>query len=140
MPIWDEFNRLEASLQGMFRDPFFDNWQTARFPKIDILETKDYYTIYAALPGFDKKEVSVSYVDNKVIISGKREKEQLVEERGDVKILVNEIAKRNFSRAIALEKPCDIDKTKVKFIGGELTIAIPKSHIVKDSVKLLEIE
>lgn len=140
MPIWDEFSKLEASLQNMFKDPFFDNWQSARFPKITIVEDKKNYNIFAALPGFEKNEVSVGYVDNKVIISGKREKEELVEERGDVKILVNEIARRNFSRSIALEKPCNIDGSKVKFVDGELVIVIPKTEEVKDSVKSLKIE
>lgn len=137
-PLWDDFDRLEKRMQNVFKDPFFNDFNTARFPKIDIVEEPTEYIIYAALPGFKKEEVSVDYIDNRITISGISEDKGEVEEREGRKVLVKEIARRNFSRTIPLENSCDFKKIKAKFNSGELKIVIPKlKEILVNNVKVL---
>jgi len=124
--VWDDFDRLEKRMQNVFKDPFFDDFNTARFPKIDIIEEDDNYIIYAALPGFKKEDIEIEYYDNRVVINGNSEDKAEVEDKKGRKVLVKEIARRNFSRAIPLETTCDFSKIKAKFNKGELRIEIPK--------------
>jgi len=140
VPVWDEFNRLERSIQSLFQDPFFESYQTARFPKIDVVEKGDKYIVYAALPGFTKNQIDVSCLDNRVVISGKREDKAEEVDRDGVKVLVREIARRNFNRAITFEKPCNLAEAKASFIGGELKVEVPKSEEVKEKVIKIKIE
>jgi len=124
--VWDDFERLEKRMQNVFQDPFFNDYNTARFPKIDIIEEPNKYIIYAALPGFNKEEINIDYIDNRITINGSSENKAEVEEREGRKVLVKEIARRNFSRTIPLEESCDFEKIKAKFDSGELKIEIPK--------------
>jgi len=138
--IWDEFNRFEKSMQEFFKDPFYDSWHTARFPKIDLIEESDKYIIYAALPGFSKEQVDISQIDNRIVISGKKEDKGETVDKDGSKVLVREIARRNFSRAIAFEKDCNFSKVKASFKSGELKVEIPKTKETKDSVRKISID
>ena len=112
--------------------PFFTTRQSS-LPLIDISESLDDIIVSAELPGLNKKEVSISYEDNQLTISGKRENELKKENE---KTLYQERRLGSFSRTIVVGE-INFDQSKATFKEGLLTVVLPKPEKVK--AKILEI-
>jgi HSP20 family protein len=90
--LWPEWPRACA-----------DEWR----PNVDLRENDGKYTLKAELPGVNKDDISVSYSDGYVTVSGKRESEK--EEEG-TSYHMKEVSHGSFSRSFRLPKKVDVDK------------------------------
>lgn len=97
-------------------------------PDTDVSETEDEYTISVDLPGINKKDVEVSYKDNRLTISGKREHEE-EEEKKDY--LRRERYQGSFTRSFTLPSEVKEEDIKAKFKDGVLKVDVPKSEVRK---------
>lgn len=113
---------------GMFgRDT--DDWLNAErefltLPEIEVFETSELFTVKAALPGFEGKDVEVFVEPKCVTIKGKREEEKETE---DKKITYSEFRYGQILREFELPVGIDPGKAEAEMKGGILTITLPKT-------------
>jgi HSP20 family protein len=95
------------------------------FPAIDISEQDGNYVIEAAVPGFNKDEISIEVTSNQVTISGEHD-----EEKDDKRRQYSEIRRAAFTRTIALPRDVDPQSAKASFENGILRVTLqPTSPI-----------
>ena len=121
-------------------DPF-DEWDSMTkklftgFPEIgpdfpvDVADSGNKIIIRADLPGFEKKDVSVRMVDNRLIIDAEQSKES--KDIGD-NYFRRERRYGSFHREIQLPEEVNDNMANAEMKNGVLTIEIPK---VKSKVK-----
>ena len=135
--IQNEMNRM---FDQFFTDPFSilpiaTGRLTAEFsPRVDISETDTEVKVVAELPGMEEKDISLSFEDNSVILSG--EKKSDLEEKGKTFHRV-ERTYGSFQRVIPIGVEIDEDKAGASFKNGVLTITLPKApEAVKQAKKI----
>lgn len=109
-----------------FFDDFFsplENMHTSfNSFKVDVLEDDENYIIEADLPGFKKDDLAITYENNYLTISAK--KEDLVEERKE-QFIRRERQFGEFRRTFYIEQ-IDMDQIDARFNNGILEIKIKK--------------
>jgi HSP20 family protein len=118
--LWSPFEdltRFQREMSKMFRRPFM-RWA----PTVDAYSKGNDLVVKAELPGVKKEDVDVSVSDNKLIISGERQKEEKVEEKD---YYMMESAYGKFQRSISLPKEVKAEDIKAAFKNGILTVNIP---------------
>ncbi|MCH7826827.1 MAG: Hsp20/alpha crystallin family protein [Bacteroidetes bacterium] len=137
-PTSDLFN-LEKEFNKMFNkfgisradEDAYENavWS----PLADISEDDDKYVIKLDLPGIDKKDVKLSFIDGQITISGEKKKEN-----GEKNTKYHSVERMfgKYSRSFLFPTEIKEDKIDAQFKNGQLTIIIPKA----DEVKPKEIE
>lgn len=99
-----------------------NNWN----PLVEFKETPSDYVLHADLPGFDKKDVHVTFEDNVLTLKGERKSE---ETKKDDKVHYTERFYGSFERSFALpEKRVDKDKISAKFENGVLSVHLGKAQ------------
>jgi HSP20 family protein len=138
--VWDPFRGMDPLRAldplRMFRelwgaDPFAGlvSPTGAMFaPDMEVKETKDAYLIQADLPGVPMKDLEVSLVGSRLMVTGRREEEQ---RREDDRYFVYERSYGTFSRSFTLPEGADVDKLKAELKDGVLQIVIPKKAEVQ---------
>lgn len=91
---------------------------------IDLIENEKDYQIKADLPGFNKKDISISIDKNSLIIEANREEKKEKKENSYYRC---ERYSGNYRRSISLTEECDADSIKADYKNGVLTITIPKT-------------
>ena len=97
-------------------------------PDTDLSETEEAYTLTVDLPGLNKKDIEVSYKDNRLTISGER-KEEKKEEGKD--FLRKERYLGTFSRSFSMPSDVKEEMIRASFKEGVLTVNIPKAEVKK---------
>lgn len=99
------------------------NW-----PKVDIVENDNGYSLKAEVPGMEKSEINM--VVEKGILSIEGEK-KIDFKQEDGKYCHRERSYGKFSRSFTLPEGIDPDKIEAKLSNGLLEITIPKAEIAK---------
>ena len=84
-----------------------------------MIKEDNTYTLSIALPGVDKKDVSINIEKNKLTIKSN------VEENTETKYRLREFNYAKFERAFTLSEDADTDNISAKFEKGILSITIP---------------
>ena len=92
---------------------------------VDVREKDNAYLVDADLPGFKKEAVKVSYHDNYLTISAKRD-DEIKEEKKDY--IRHERSKGEVWRQFYIEN-VDEDKIEAEFTNGVLKLVLPKKEI-----------
>jgi len=130
MSLRDAMDRLMA---GSWVSPWrwFGDWSNGfdmGMPDIDLIENANEYTLKAALPGWQPKDVNVTYERGAVTISGDVKEEK---EEKDKTYHRKEISQKSFTRTLDLPGDVDVDKANADFRNGLLTLTLPKTELVK---------
>lgn len=98
-------------------------------PAVNMDENKNEFILSAELPGMDKKDVRISFLDGTLSLSGEKKRG---EKEGDSNVLRNEREFGTFSRSFTI--PAQIEETKIEasFDKGVLTIRLPKTKTAKE--------
>ena len=118
--------RISRTFDEMFKSFFDENddigptWR----PAMDVIDEGKAYRISFMLPGFDKKEINVSFKKNTLIVKAERGKEQQEDKH---EYLVHEISRGTYMRSIELPDDVDADKINADYNAGILTLTLPKS-------------
>lgn len=95
-------NEVDDLFESFFSSPAIDVFDTMQintsrstFPKVNVSETDEDYTVDIAVAGFDKDDVNLELKDNTLFINAKKK-----EEKDSKKYLRREISFRSFSRMI----------------------------------------
>jgi len=118
--------RISKTFDEMFKS-FFDESDDMRpmwRPAMDVIDEGKNYKAAFMLPGFDRKDINVSFKKNTLIVKAERKEEQK-EEKTDY--LVKEISRGSYMRSIELPDDVDADKISADYSTGILTLTLPKS-------------
>lgn len=141
-----EFTDLKREMDSLFNE-FFGR-RTApsraervfpatesRFPLVDIYEKADEIVIKAGVPGVEKDDIEITFLENTLTIRGETKREREVRDE-DYHYLEQRYGR--FSRSIALPAGLNAEDMKASYKNGILEIAIPKSK--KEEPRKIEVQ
>ena len=125
-----ELNRVWNGVFNRFgNEESNDEYENAVWsPLTDIAEDENNYFVHADLPGVEKKDLKLEYIDGQLTISGERKNE--TEEKGKTFHRVERSFGRYF-RSFRVPEKVIVDKIEANFKDGQLTITIPKAEDAK---------
>ena len=127
------FNIFEEAFNDWFRPAY---QHAGSVMKTDIKETEKGYELEVEMPGFDKKDISVSLEDGYLTVSAeKQEKEESGEKKNYIHRERSFSAKRSFYVGDVEE-----ETVKAKYENGVLTLIVPKPAETKKLAKGIAIE
>ena len=94
-------------------------------PRVDLSETDDLYRIELDIPGMTRDDITISYQDNQLAISGERREESREEDNEYVRV---ERSFGHFYRAFRLPKTVNAENIEAAYDNGVLTINVPKAE------------
>ncbi len=116
LPLYDRYAR------GFFRE--HESGDRSRTLPMDIIENDKDYLILANLPGFEKKDVTISTRKDHLIIEAKPDN-QPVDDK--TKVHYSERFNGSYARAVHLPETIDRENIKASMNDGVLMITIPKN-------------
>ena len=143
------FNNISSVIDDIFNE---DDW-FSRFPfdfsvecgdvfgntgvptDIFLRQNRD-FVIKAAVAGYDKKEISISFDGNYLLISGKRVNKDWKQETEGVRYLHKGIKKSNFNARLCVPRlKYEQELTTAEIADGILTIVVPSKEVSKTKNK-----
>lgn len=135
-------SRLNSLLDTVNDDLFnlFDNSFTSvtktAYPKVDITESPDKFTINATVPGLVREDIKIDITDEQgqkhLSIRADKQEQKDVETKT---ILKKEIHRSSFCRIFSLPENIEEEKIVAQVKNGILTIDIPKKMEAKSLPK-----
>ena len=119
-----------------FKPVFYD--EKAEGMKTDIKELDNAYEMDVELPGFDKKDINVSYNDGYVTVSANKEEKE--ENEKDGKKYVRRERSCSCSRSYYVGDQVQEEAVKAKYENGMLLLTVPKEEPKKLAAKSIAIE
>lgn len=106
-------------------------------PSANILESDKLFVIEMAIPGFTKKDISITLENNLLTVSHKNESDK----KPDLQRFARkEFERGDFSRSFKLSRWVETDSIKANFKNGILEIEIPKkAEVITKPVREIEI-
>lgn len=124
---WDPMRVMRSLLSwDPFREmtPFALEANLPNFaPAFEVKETKDGYEFKADVPGVKKEDVDVSFSNNRLTITGKRDAEK--QEKTET-YYTYERSYGSFTRAFTMPEGIDDTRIHADLRDGVLTISVPK--------------
>lgn len=112
---------------GMFRDPFLNEWKAISPMRTDIKESDNKYTLYVDLPGYHKEDIKMGLKGGYLIISAEN-LENLEEKEDSGKYVRRERHCGQCSRRFYIGSAFVWEDVKGFFADGTLRIEIPKKE------------
>jgi HSP20 family protein len=125
---WDPLRDLLGMEEEFERALGRSGTRHAWAPTMDVRETDDHFEVAVDLPGLEPGDVSVTFEDGVLTISGKRE---VGTERSDETYHRIERSYGSFARSIRLPRTADGEKIEASFDKGVLTVTVPKAEVAK---------
>ena len=122
-------SELQREVDRLFEN-FFGSWLRPEVesavwtPTVDLLETDDAYLIYVDLPGVNRDEVTITFENGTLQVSGER----VQPEHKDAQYHRMERWHGRFFRSFNLGQNVNPDKIKAHFENGVLVIEAPKTE------------
>ncbi len=117
-------------------DPFFDqvrgdlfpayNHTKGSWPKVNIVETDNEFTLMAEVPGMTEKDIDIEMKDGILALRGQK---AVAETEGTVH--VREIGHWDFERDFRLGEQVDPDKVTARLENGVLHVSLAKKEKAK---------
>ena len=130
----DEFRDSIKNMQKTADQKYTDYKKaTVQTLDIDLVETKDFYYIKAAVPGVEKEDVLIEAGDNDLTIETTFT--PYIEEFGEedeAEVIVSALKSGKCEKTVRFENSIDIANIAAKFANGIVTVTIPKLIIPKN--------
>jgi len=116
-----------------------EDFDFAISPKLatDVYETDKDLVVEIQVPGFEKKDIKISFQDDYLKIEGKTDEEKEEKEKNYWR---KEIRKGSFVKVIPLPRKVDPKKAKASFKDGVVKISLPKIEEAKETGEEIKIE
>ena len=134
----DEFKENIKNMQKNADQRYKDyKKSTVQTLDIDLVETKHFYYIKAAVPGVSKKDILIEAGDNDITIETTFAPyiEEFKEE-DEAELIVSTIKAGRCVKTVRFENSIDIQNIKARFKNGTVLITLPKLIIPKHKVKV----
>ena len=105
--------------------PSWDVDKRSAFPKINVVENADDYTLTAEVPGMKEGDINVEIEDGTLTLTGRQEEKQETEEKN---YRMREFQSRSFERSFRLGDGIDADRVSARIRNGILTVALPRTE------------
>ena len=134
----DEFRESIKNMQKNADQKYSDYKKaTVQTLDIDLVETKDFYYIKAAVPGVEKDDVLIEAGDNDLTIETTFcPYIEEFDEEDEAELIVSAIKSGKCVKTVRFENSIDIQNISAKFAAGIVTITIPKLIIPKHKVNV----
>jgi HSP20 family protein len=120
------FEDLRHEMESFFANAWLPHrlakTPTAWLPTIDVFEKNGKLMLHADLPGLTKKDLSITFEENDLVLRGERKDLRKVEEEN---VYRAECAYGTFYRRLPLPAGLDVEKIEATFKDGVLEIEIP---------------
>lgn len=93
------------------------------FPAFDVVETEEGCTVWADVPGLDRKDLDVSITANVLTIQGEKKDEVRA---NDERLHRDETWSGSFRRSIALPDTVDPDQVQAEYKDGVLKVTVAR--------------
>lgn len=114
--------------------PAWDVGKNSVFPKINVVENADDYTLTAEVPGMQENDIHVEIEDGKLTLTGRHAEQKETEEKT---YRIREFQSRSFERSFRLGDGIDPDGVSALMRNGILTVTLLKKEEAKPkSVKV----
>lgn len=127
---WDPFREMYALSKAV--DRMLDTYGTQNWDEpqsyslaLDMIETKDEFTVRASLPGVRPDDLEITCNNNVLTIKAELKSEEESTERS---YHLRERRYGVFCRSVALPETVTTDKIKADFENGVLTLHLPKAE------------
>ena len=120
------FESLGRVFEDLFDLPLAGGLQS---PQIDIKETDKSVEVSVALPGVEKKDISLDLTENTLAISCERREEKEKKDEGGYRL--REQSYGRFYRSFTLPAPVKTGGAKAAYKDGALRITMPKQKTSK---------
>lgn len=136
----NELSIFDSLFNNVFDNQFnnIDYGRRIVSPKVDVIQSKDSYTLEMDLPGRSEKDVNLELDQNVLTISSVKESEKTEEKELEKKEGKNDEPKKwiikerhtsSFSRRFTLPDDIDSENVKASFKNGVLNITIPRKAL-----------
>ena len=130
---WEPFNEFDRFFDDrLLPSSSWPSWDLA----VDVYEEKGNIVAKMNLPEINKDDLEVSFEENVLTISGKREEEKETDKKD---YYSKEISRGSFSRSLRLPKTIEAEKAKAEYKSGMLTVTTPIVEGAKDSVVKVDV-
>lgn len=113
-------NIINEILNSPLNEVVTDKPKKYSYPPANVIKEENKYLLSIALPGVNKKDVTINIEKNKLTI-----KSEIEDENTDINYRLREFNYAKFERVFTLSDDADIDNISAKFEKGILTISIP---------------
>ena len=120
-PLLDQAGNPTRSLEA----EVLSNLGPVCFPRFDLVETRDRYTILGDLPGLEEKDLDIEWMENTLTIIGERDREQGA---AGARYHALERATGTFLRTFYLPKGVRVEHSRVTLNNGVLRVDLPKGR------------
>lgn len=135
--VQERFNTLFNSLVDTRDLRGFVDEEYEYSPALDIKESSDSYELSLDMPGFSKENISISYENNEVIVSGTRDT-SVEEVNGSYHKKERHLG--SYKRIIPLPGNADASKATANYNNGVLKITLPKKEIKQEPGIKIEVK
>jgi len=125
--VWREMERLRREMDGLFSN-YGRSAPSAAYPLINVYEDNENVVVTSELPGATKENVSITYSDGVLTISGKSEKPASVKSMTPLRI---ERTEGTFEKTVRIASKINQNAINAAFSNGILTITLPKAEEAK---------
>lgn len=106
-------------------------------PAVDVSEDEKGYTVTAELPGLAENDIEVTVSEDALVLKGEKRQEK---EETTKNYYLSERSYGSFQRVFPLPSEVDRDKIAARFAKGVLTITLPKTPVVQQQRKKIEVK
>jgi HSP20 family protein len=141
-PFWQLMRDPFQMIRDFFVDPFramqspYIGRELAWNPSFEVRETDNAYVFKGDLPGVKQDDIEISLLENRLLITGKRDSET---EQDEGTLHTYERSYGSFQRAFMLPDNADLDKISTGLKDGVLTIAVPKKETKGQQARKIQI-
>jgi len=125
---WDPFRDLKAVEEEFDRLAGRAFSRNAWVPPLDVRENEERFEVTMDLPGLRPEQVSVTFEDGMLSVTGRRELAS--DDRGETWHRI-ERSYGTFARSIRLPQTADTEGIEASFDNGVLTVGVPKVEQAK---------
>ena len=119
---------MERAIDDFFNDDIFTFQTGSDYPRVDVKEDENNYTLEADIPGIKEKDLDIKVDGNLLTISSKQNKKKEDKKKN---YILKERRVSAFSRSFVLPKDVDTGKIKANYSNGHLELSLPKSEAAK---------
>lgn len=118
--IFDDLYQINRDLNKFLKT---GSRNRASWPEVNIYESQDQYTIVCRTPGIAKEDISITFKDNSLKITGEKKAEKPEKHNYHLK----ERGSGKFERNVLLHDKIDDSKIDAQMKNGLLLVKVPKA-------------